>query len=320
MERPVEYLKRERTLRDVSLESVHEATCVSIKLLAALEADDYETLPHPAFVKGFIQSYAKHLGLDETEAVLRYELFLREESQHEDSGPPKGWQTEDSGSVALKSSKTIQVLVAVGIVVMIIMYLNSFRDGTDDLPVASRTSLPEVATPELVTPEVEVAAVKPAVKPKIKPAVKIEAKPAVKLEAKPEAKPEVKSEAKPEVNEAAQTAIPPTIAPPALAPKVSKGHRLVVRAKEDAWVEVAIDGGEPFDVLLKTDERVVWKADKGFSLVLGNAGGVALEFDGEELQLHGESGRVVRLMLPDKYVPVVKEPDSNDVFDQADNF
>ncbi len=296
MERPGEYLKRERTLRDVSLESVHEATRVSVKFLVALEADDHETLPHPAFVKGFIQSYAKHLGLDETEAVLRYELFLREESQQGKTGPPKGWQTEDSGSVALKSSRTIQILVAVGVVVMVILYLFSFRDGADEVPMVSKTSLPELSTSE---------------------AELVEVKPIVKSKVKAKAAPRVKVEAIPKVNGVAQEVIPPPAAPPTTAvASITKKHTLVVRAKEDAWVEVAIDGRDPFDVLLKADERVVWKAAEEFFLVLGNAGGVELEFDGKKLLLDGESGSVVRLKLPDKDVPTDGESNS----DWADDF
>ena len=269
MERPGEYLKRERVLRDVSLESVHEATRVSIKFLVALEADDHEVLPHSAFVKGFIQSYAKHLGLDETEAVLRYELFLREKSQQEKSVPPKGWQTADSGSAALKNSRTIQILVAVGVVVIVILYLFSFREGADEVSSIPQASLPEVATSE------------------------VEAVPD-KFDAEFADEPV----AEPDVHRVAAMGEPPA----------SEKHTLAVKAKEDVWIEVAIDGREPFDVLLKVDERVVWKASEEFSLVIGNAGGVALEFNGEDLQLYGESGRVVRLRLPKKNVPATNAP------------
>jgi cytoskeletal protein RodZ len=283
MERPGEYLKRERVLRDVSLESVHEATRVSIKFLVALEADDHEVLPHPAFVKGFIQSYAKHLGLDETEAVLRYELFLREKFQQEKSEPPKGWQTADSGSAALKNSRTIQILVAVGVVVIVILYLFSFREGADEASSIPQTRLPEVATSE--------------------------------VEAVPD-----KFDAESDVHRAAAVVEPPAPVQQVPAQPIPKKHTLVVKAKEDVWIEVVIDGREPFDVLLKVDERVVWKASEEFSLVIGNAGGVALEFDGEDIQLYGESGRVVRLRLPNKNMPAANAPAPGSVPDPADNF
>src|SRR5574340_341513 len=80
MESPGEYLKRERELRRASLTSLFEATRIPLKYLEAIEADDYESLPHPTFVRGFIKSYCKYLGLDETDAVLRYELYMKERS------------------------------------------------------------------------------------------------------------------------------------------------------------------------------------------------------------------------------------------------
>lgn len=81
MESPGEYLKRERELRGTSLTAVYEAIRVPKKYLNALEADEYDALPHPTFVKGFIKSYCRHLGIDETEAVLKYEMYIRERAE-----------------------------------------------------------------------------------------------------------------------------------------------------------------------------------------------------------------------------------------------
>jgi len=46
---------------------MHEAIRVPIKSLEALEADRYDSLPHPAFVKGYIKACCKELGLDEND-------------------------------------------------------------------------------------------------------------------------------------------------------------------------------------------------------------------------------------------------------------
>ena len=290
MERPGEYLKRERVLRDVSLESVQQATRVLMKFLVALEADDHEALPHSAFVKGFIQSYAKYLGLDETEAVLRYELFLREQSQQEKSEPLKGWQAAGNGATALRSSRSIKILVAAGVVVIVVLYISSFRKGANKASSIPQTGLPEVSTSDLKAVPDKFAG-EPANEPVVKPGAH---------------------------RAAAVVESPHSVVPvPVPAQSASKKHKLAVKAKEDVWIEVAIDGREPFDVLLKKGERVVWGASEEFFLIIGNAGGVALEFDGEDIQLSGESGRVVKLKLPNKDVSASKkEP----VTDWADDF
>ncbi len=67
---------------------------------------------------------------------------------------------------------------------------------------------------------------------------------------------------------------------------------------------VTIDEGETQDVLLQAGETWVWRAQQGFVLTVGNAGGVALILNGRLLPRLGESGEVIRnLRLRDKAAP-----------------
>jgi hypothetical protein len=72
---------------------------------------------------------------------------------------------------------------------------------------------------------------------------------------------------------------------------------LSVSATEDAWVQVAIDGGAPVEASLRPGDRVSWQGGR-FVLVVGNAGGVSLELDGVLQPPLGESGRRVIVRLP----------------------
>jgi cytoskeleton protein RodZ len=65
-------LKRERLLREVSLEEISAATKISMRLLTALEAGDVTRLPAPVFIRGFIRAYSLHLGLDPVEKINIY--------------------------------------------------------------------------------------------------------------------------------------------------------------------------------------------------------------------------------------------------------
>ena len=78
MESPGEYIRRERKLREISLKDVSGSIKVQIKLLKALESDNYDELPHSTFVKGFFRAYAKYLGLDDNDIILRYEDYREE--------------------------------------------------------------------------------------------------------------------------------------------------------------------------------------------------------------------------------------------------
>ncbi|MBI3755825.1 MAG: helix-turn-helix domain-containing protein, partial [Deltaproteobacteria bacterium] len=77
MESPGEYLKRERESRGVSLEDISHATKIRVGLLTAIERNNFDALPAAPFVKGFIQAYCKHLGLDVQDALLRYEAYMK---------------------------------------------------------------------------------------------------------------------------------------------------------------------------------------------------------------------------------------------------
>ena len=101
-----------------------------------------------------------------------------------------------------------------------------------------------------------------------KPDVKAEA-PAKPLPVKPPA--QVK-DAKPEVK-AVEPVKPAPAAPKAVAPAPeAKKHTLEMRANQPTWVKVSIDDKEPFEMILKENERVAWKAAEVF-LRIGNAAG-----------------------------------------------
>jgi cytoskeletal protein RodZ len=68
-----EYLVRERELRSLRLEEISQRSRISLKVLQALEEDDGEALPAAVYVRGFLRAYARHVGLDESELLLRYE-------------------------------------------------------------------------------------------------------------------------------------------------------------------------------------------------------------------------------------------------------
>src|SRR5262249_40780770 len=69
-----ERLKRERELREVSLEEVSKATRISARFLEALENEDWKRLPGGVFGHGFVRSIARYLGLSEESLLAEYDL------------------------------------------------------------------------------------------------------------------------------------------------------------------------------------------------------------------------------------------------------
>lgn len=67
-----EKLKREREMRAITLEEIAEATKIGTRSLRALEEEHFDQLPGGIFNKGFVRAYAKFLGIDEEQAVADY--------------------------------------------------------------------------------------------------------------------------------------------------------------------------------------------------------------------------------------------------------
>ncbi len=74
------YLKTEREVRQISLEELAQTTRIPLRHLASLEDDRLERLPGDVFVRGFLKSYAKAVGLTLDEVLRRYEHTSRQSS------------------------------------------------------------------------------------------------------------------------------------------------------------------------------------------------------------------------------------------------
>ena len=70
------YLRECRESRGITLEDASRVTRIGKNYLSALEEDRFETLPNPAYVKGFLRAYGIFLGLSGDEVVAMYERAL----------------------------------------------------------------------------------------------------------------------------------------------------------------------------------------------------------------------------------------------------
>lgn len=68
-----EILRRERRVRRVSIEEVGQTTRIPTATLRRLEADDYENLPAPVYTRGFVQAYARALGIDAAPLLRQFD-------------------------------------------------------------------------------------------------------------------------------------------------------------------------------------------------------------------------------------------------------
>jgi cytoskeleton protein RodZ len=70
-----EELRNRREQRGVSLAEISEATRIGTRFLKAIETDNFAILPGGIFTRSFIRAFAKHVGMNEDDAVG---LYLRQ--------------------------------------------------------------------------------------------------------------------------------------------------------------------------------------------------------------------------------------------------
>src|SRR5512139_2934376 len=75
IESPGKYLKTKRESMRISLRQVASATRIREAVLRAIEDDQYEDLPH-LYIKSFLRSYAKFLGLDPTDVIALHQKYV----------------------------------------------------------------------------------------------------------------------------------------------------------------------------------------------------------------------------------------------------
>ncbi len=84
---------------------------------------------------------------------------------------------------------------------------------------------------------------------------------------------------------------------PALPPAAMAGEpavRVVLAAEDVSWLRVVADGRRVFEGFIRTGERREWEAAKSLHVVIGNAGGVRVQVNGQDLGVLGAPGEVVR--------------------------
>jgi cytoskeleton protein RodZ len=155
------YLRRARESADISLSEVAHRTKVARAILEVLERGDLDLMPSGVYARGFIRSFARTVGVDETEPLLLYERAVEARSAAEKTRsstpvleiPPelRGAATEDE-SIAPRRGLGLAVFVIILLVIATITLSLLLRrppptgEGLSIAP-ASRAIIAEPALP-----------------------------------------------------------------------------------------------------------------------------------------------------------------------------
>lgn len=101
----------------LSIQQVADVTRIAPRALEALENNDASNLPGGIFSRGFVRTYAKHVGLDADAAVSGFLELFPDDSQTEDK-LLAAWQAHEAAQSRPSRTPTLMtigVLVAIGV-------------------------------------------------------------------------------------------------------------------------------------------------------------------------------------------------------------
>lgn len=278
-------LRNEREKKGIDYARIYEITRLRPSILEALENEDWDSLPSPVFVTGFIRSYARALGLDEKEVVGFYLKAFPIESRQP---VPR----ED----ATKTGKNYYVFLIIILLAVGTAYFlwkeNPAREKVLVSPYAKGLSNDSLMKSEDVDNSLDEAE-----------SLLLSQPNEAILEENDES--EIIDEEPPDdsLDEAPLSTIEeplPLESEPDTQPESSE---LILKAyiREGTWLRIFVDDQDPKEYVFRPGSQPEWRATEGFELLVGNAGGIELEFKGEKIENLGARGQVIRLKLPKNY-------------------
>ncbi len=276
-----EYLKQAREKQGLSLEQIASQTRIQEQHLHALETEDFGSLPAKVFVKGFVRSYSRSLGLDEEKVLQR---FLESSGNFYEQNQEEQRLVQITLETAHRRTFNWKLVVILFVIVAVSLWLWLPEQQKKPLPPSQSTAtLPIQSSQESEAP----SPIQPTGIPPIQP---LKTAPAPSSSAGIPATPQRKPILPP-------TTIPRTPEPPVPPEGEAESDEsqvLEIEATQLTWVVVQSDQQAPHEALLQPGQRVTWKAKKQFLLTLGNAAGVVVRLNGESRGPFGKPGQVVR--------------------------
>ena len=283
MEKSGIYLKAIREEKGYSIAEVSKATKISPAVLRALEEGRLEKIDQ-VYLKGFLKMYCRFLRITWEEFLKEYPLGAHQDT-HVPKPPPaaqeKKTQPKNAAekifslrSFVVKNKKIIvTILSAVAVLLFLMVSFRGCMYIIKKLPRAQPQSLQKSKkkpTPLAHKPQ------NPAKSPQVKEVPSI--KP-LKLY--------------PENTQGANA----KIAAPQVKESKPRDITLVIRAREDSFLRIKIDGQSVYQGTLRKGKAESWTAKEKIELSVGNAGGIELEANGKVFSPLGRRGQPLKNIL-----------------------
>lgn len=286
-----ERLRAAREARGLTLEDVEAATKIRAEYLDALEHNNVAALPNPVVARGFLRNYARFLDLDPEPLVAE----LLGDASPTAPVPPIRALNEPLRRSPVPLNSVLSALFVIFLIA--------------GLSLAAWYIIPRRQT--LFNQLEEMGLVG-----RVEPEITVSPTPVLAAQYTPQATPSPSGTPRPTATPTA-TPVPTATRPPRTptpgeSVPVAPGElRMTLQIVAPAWLLIVVDGEEAFMGTLEAGETREWVGRREIFVRTGNAGGVRLIVNGQDMGLMGGAGQVLnRLIVLDDQTgqPVVVEP------------
>jgi len=228
-----------REARHLSLSDVSEQIHIRSVYLQSIESQDWASIAAPVYVRGFIRTYARFLGLDPEEAVAQYNELVGDVPGIY-SGPP------GAGMPQPAPGPSLWVWIAGAAALLLVAFVAyNYIQFQQSGGAATHTAVTSVASPSAAP-----------------------------------------------ISQATLAPIVPTPTPVAAVKIAAGAGTLLIRARQDSWLQISIDGEQKMAAILPAGSERVYHG-KTATVRAGNAGGVDVLVNGKDVGNLGATGDVV---------------------------
>lgn len=260
-----ENLRREREARGITLEAISKTTKISVRLLQAIESEDFDRLPGGVFNVNFVRQYAHQVGLDEDRVVTEFRALTHDPAEEAAATPQSlpppdpeyDWDAERRGRLRIWA--TVALLVVGGLAGA---YHWMRQQSAEPAPAPTPPPVASQTPPPQAEPKVE--------PPPLPPQPEA---PAPALAAQPDGP--------------------------------NAPVRVELLAHDMVWVTAAADGKVVFTTTLQPEQRRVASAQERVRIRVGNAGALKVILNGQEQPPIGPAGQPRTVLFTPEGMQVV---------------
>lgn len=262
------YLKKIRLEKGMSIEDIMDYSKISKHMVQQIEDDNFSKLPEPVYLKGFLKTYAKAVGVDPIDIIERYNRAINREAMATETSrdnhgirrvsyktvrPPK--EKRKGGSM-----KWMMILFLVAAVAIGAFIYKDYTKRAEEKPVEPvQTSQDPAAVTET-----------------------------------PASPPPATDQA---TDQATEKAADQTTGEK-MENKPVEGFHLEAVCVEATTIKVSVDGGSPDEYTMKPQDHIDLNAKSMFNILIDNKCGVTLFLNNNLVTLPGKCGQSVNIQLP----------------------